>query len=140
MDPGAIHPQESALGPRGIREREATALDSRKEILVSLSANHAPGAVPALDPCPRLRGGEDTEAPKRGVAKIRTELWPRRAGMGGGPLRDGAVALLCHLLQQPWRRNLLAEEVPGVRGQPEVAVDERHEGQRGRQPRELGLL
>lgn len=60
--------------------------------------------------------------------------------MGGGPLRDGAVALLGHLLQQPRRRNLLAEEVPGVGGQPEVAVDERHERQRGGQPRELGLL
>lgn len=78
MDPGAIHPQELALGPRGIREREATALDSRKESLVSLSANHAPGAVPALDPCPRLLGGEDTEAQKG--------EWPRfepSSGRGG---------------------------------------------------------
>lgn len=60
--------------------------------------------------------------------------------MRGGPLRDGTVALLSHLLQQPRRRNLLAEEVPGVGGQPEVAVHERHEGQGRRQPRELSLL
>lgn len=64
----------------------------------------------------------------------------RHGAVGGRPLRDGAVALLGHLLQQPRRRNLLAEEVPGVGGQPEVSVDERHEGQCGGQPRELGLL
>lgn len=60
--------------------------------------------------------------------------------MRGGPLRDGTVALLGHLLQQPRRRNLLAEEVTGVGSQPEVAVHERHEGQGRGQPRELGLL
>lgn len=60
--------------------------------------------------------------------------------MGGLSLRDGAMALLCHLLQQPRRRHLLAEVVLGVRGQPKVAVHESHEGQRGWQPRELSLL
>ena len=55
-------------------------------------------------------------------------------------LRDGAMALLSHLLQQPRRRHLLAEVVPRVRGQPEVAIHERQEGQRCGKPRELGLL
>lgn len=50
------------------------------------------------------------------------------------------MALLRHLLQQPRRCYLLAEVVPRVNGQPEVAVHERHKGQRGGQPRELGLL
>lgn len=83
-----------------------------------------------MSPVQRSWGGEDTER----VSKIRTEF------RGDRPLRDGAVALLGHFLQQPWRRNLLAEEVPGVGDQPEVAIDKRHEGQRGGQPRELRLL
>lgn len=67
-------------------------------------------------------------------------MWLLRAGLGGGSLRDGAMALLGHLLQQPRRSHLLAEVVLRVGGQPEVAVHECHEGQRGGQPRELSLL
>lgn len=94
-----------------------------------------------LTSCPRLLEGEDTEARRRGVTRIQTQVdLAAEGGLGGGSLRDGAMTLLGHLLQQPRRSHLLAKVVLRVGGQPEVAVHEGHEGQRGGQPRELSLL
>lgn len=91
----------------------------------------APGAVQALDPLSRASWEARTHRRRE-----RSES----GHMGGGSLRDGAMALLSHLFQKPRRRHLLAEEVLRVGGQPEVAIHQRHEGQRGRQPGELSLL
>ena len=50
------------------------------------------------------------------------------------------MAAVLNVLQETVGGDVLAEEVVGVRGQPEVAVHQRHEGQRLRYTLELGFL
>lgn len=55
-------------------------------------------------------------------------------------IRDGPVAVTVDVLQQTRRSHFRAEVVTGVRGESEVVVDERHEGQSHSQRLKLHFL